>query len=235
MLGALGFTSGDFSITSHKLEDGVVFGVTLVNEKASGKIRVPDSILGFEVSEIVTFRGNDFITEIELGKNVNYFYPYAFGGMYSLEGFTVSSENGYITAIDGVVYEKLDNGKYSLTCYPYGRKDTAFYVAEGTVRLNSDCINSAMVEKLYLPESVNEVDYMAFELVSNLKEVYISSAIPPVITVEGYDVAQFEDNAFMLRFSNADVKFFVPAQAVEAYKNADGWKDFADKIFTVEE
>ena len=69
-----------------------------------------------------------------------------------------------------------------------------------------------------IPDSVTTIGYMAFYGCSALKEVFCKSAIPP----------RLGDNVFSTNIS--DRKIYVPTASVDAYKAADGWKEYADAI-----
>ena len=70
---------------------------------------------------------------------------------------------------------------------------------------------------LTFPNSLTDIGWGAFEECTNLTKVTFLSSTPPK-TVSG-----------LLYGSNINV-IYVPVQSVEAYKSANGWKDYADKI-----
>jgi len=70
-----------------------------------------------------------------------------------------------------------------------------------------------------IPDSVTTIGGYAFWYCSSLKEVYCKPTTPP--NLGAYSV--FGDNA-------SDRKIYVPTASVDAYKAADGWKEYADAI-----
>lgn len=73
-----------------------------------------------------------------------------------------------------------------------------------------------------IPNSVKEIGVMAFYACSSLTSVYCKATTPPKL-----DGSSLQNNASFL-------KIYVPKSkgsiVLEAYKSADGWKDYADMI-----
>ncbi len=87
-----------------------------------------------------------------------------------------------------------------------------------------------------IPNSVTEIGGAAFSDCSSLASVYCKAIIPPTLTPayisDGYTYYYtFSDNA-------SGRKIYVPASKddsiINAYKSADGWKDYADYIVEYE-
>lgn len=74
------------------------------------------------------------------------------------------------------------------------------------------------VHTLTIPARVTRIDFSAFDN-TGIKEVIVEALTPPA-TSEGE----------WYGFPETITSISVPAQAVEAYKTAEGWKKFADKI-----
>lgn len=69
-----------------------------------------------------------------------------------------------------------------------------------------------------IPASVTNIDTLAFSYCLALERVIINAQTPP--TVGGVPFSN----------CNALTKIIVPVGCVDAYKNADGWSDYADLI-----
>ena len=83
------------------------------------------------------------------------------------------------------------------------------------VRAFRNCTSLTSIE---IPSGVTEIGNKAFEGCSGLKSMYLRSTTPPSLG--------------SLVFSYCPAVFYVPMEAVEAYKNAEGWSKYAsDRIF----
>ena len=78
------------------------------------------------------------------------------------------------------------------------------------------------LEKIELPANVTTVGYGTFCLCNNLVS----------ITLRSNTVLKYE-NWFESAYSLQEI--YVPAELLDNYKSADGWKNYADKIQAVED
>ena len=105
--------------------------------------------------------------------------------------------------------------------------DSAFYRCNGLTSVN-------------IPNSVTSIDYHAFWWCRNLASVSIGSGVTSIggaafalssrltsITVEAVTPPTLGDNAFN---GTNEAPIYVPASSVDAYKAADGWSFYADRI-----
>ena len=74
-----------------------------------------------------------------------------------------------------------------------------------------------------LPNNVTKIGEHTFSSCGSLESVYCKATTPPtaVLDVNGWE-------AFDVNTDNR--KIYVPHGSVEAYKNADGWRQYADDI-----
>lgn len=82
--------------------------------------------------------------------------------------------------------------------------------------------------KITLPASITAIEAYVFGYCPNLVEVYCKSTIVPDAIHSGNAYTSFWWHAFDYNAPNR--KIYVPAESVEAYKAADGWKEYADDI-----
>ena len=78
------------------------------------------------------------------------------------------------------------------------------------------------LESVTIPDSVTTIGSYAFYKCSSLTSVYCKATTPPV---GGYD---------MFSYNASGRKIYVPTEAVEAYKSASYWSDYADRIVAEE-
>ena len=69
-----------------------------------------------------------------------------------------------------------------------------------------------------IPDSVTEIREKAFWYCRSLTSVYCKATTPPA------------GDSYMFYSNASGRKIYVPMESVEAYKNAEGWSDYADAI-----
>ena len=75
------------------------------------------------------------------------------------------------------------------------------------------------IKNINIPSSVTSIDY-AFMYCYGIVRLSINNLIPPILAEDG--------------FSNApQLKIYVPAESVDAYKTASGWSQYESKIFAM--
>lgn len=79
----------------------------------------------------------------------------------------------------------------------------AFYACEELTRVE-------------LHDGIQSIDHMAFQACPELERIVCRSTTPPALVESALDSDQY-----------AVMTLYVPAEAVEAYRQADGWKNFA--------
>lgn len=90
-----------------------------------------------------------------------------------------------------------------------------------TIKSSAFC-NCNALENITIPASVTVMDNNAFESCTTLAIVHCKPTNVPNNTSNG---------SWMIFYNNAaDLKIYVPAESVNLYRNATGWKTIADKI-----
>lgn len=74
------------------------------------------------------------------------------------------------------------------------------------------------LKNITIPNSVSSIGEGAFWGCSALSEIYCISATPPIAY------------SHIFRYINSRAKIYVPRNSVEAYKSAEGWKEYAEDI-----
>ena len=98
------------------------------------------------------------------------------------------------------------------------RSLTSFEIPSGVTEIEGGAFSGcSSLTSIEIPSSVTEIGSDAFRRCSSLKSMYLRSTTPPSL---GSQV-----------FSSCPAVFYVPMEAVEAYKNAEGWSKYAsDRI-----
>ena len=129
------------------------------------------------------------------------------GGMTSFYGKFASADNRCLI-IDGVLKSFAPSGL------------TTYTIPDGVTSIGNYAFSWSCLERITIPDSVTEIGEGAFSRTDNLTSVYCKPTTPPRL----HRYIGFDTNA-------SGFKIYVPAESVDAYKNAEYWSDYADDIF----
>lgn len=79
--------------------------------------------------------------------------------------------------------------------------------------------NETGLERLVIPGTVKNIGSLAFAGCTGLNRVEVNAIIPPVLQTKVFDAKTLESATLI-----------VPGASLEAYKGAEGWKDFANIV-----
>ncbi len=96
---------------------------------------------------------------------------------------------------------------------------------EGIEVLDSACLYRTGINEITIPSTVTEMGWGVFFSCTSLAKVNVLATTPPVYN---------NNNAQFFYGCHADLVINVPKGSEEAYKNASGWSEYADKIVGVE-
>ena len=74
------------------------------------------------------------------------------------------------------------------------------------------------LQSLYLPATLTEIGERSFEDCKNLTSLYIAAPTPPTLSSDAFNVISNE------------LSIYIPAESVEAYKNAENWSEYSDRL-----
>ena len=150
------------------------------------------------------------LTSITIPDSVTSIGESAFAVCFSLPAFygKFASSDNRCLIVDGV-----------LNSFAIGCGATEFTVPNSVTSIGNDVFNSQYgLESITIPNSVTSIGDRAFSSCMRLTSVYCKPTTPPIGAT-----SMFNSNA-------SERKIYVPRNSVEAYKSADGWKDYADYI-----
>lgn len=144
------------------LEDGTACLYMFLPTDYQGEIVVPSEVDGITVTMIdeACFYETYSLTSVVIPATVTEIGPNAFLGCRSIEEFIVEEGNPYFTTENGVLY--ANNGEY-LICYPAGRTEESYQIADGVTEIAPGAFGFADDLKFVtLPEGVQFIDDWAF-------------------------------------------------------------------------
>ena len=178
-------------------------GVTTIGSSAFSDC---DSLTSVTIPNSVTTIGSGAfelcfsLTSVTIPNSVTTIGSSAFAGCSSLTSVTIG--NSVTTIGHGAFY-----GCSSLTSVTIGNSVTeiGYYAFSGCFSLTS----------VTIPNSVTTIGYYAFSGCKNVKQITSEAVTPPICSAGSFE-----------RVNRNECKLIVPKNSVDAYKKADGWKEF---------
>ena len=163
---------------------------------------VKQVIIGDGVTTIggSAFSGCSSLTSLTIPNSVTDIGSSAFSGCSSLTSVTIGNS---VTTIGSGAFFSCS----SLTSVTIGNSVTeiGYYAFSGCSSLTSVTITN----------SVTTIGYYAFSGCKNVKQITVEAVTPPECSINTFDGVNTDE-----------CKLFVPKNSVDAYKKADGWKEF---------
>lgn len=103
----------------------------------------------------------------------------------------------------------------------FSNKLTKITIHENVTSIGEQAFFSNQLTNIEIPSNVTNIGKEAFHSNDNLRDVTIHAINPPTV-----------DSPFEL--NNANLKIYVPAQSVNAYKTTAEWSKYTDRIFPIQ-
>ena len=187
------------------------------------------------------------LQQLTIPKNVKYIAPLIVRNN-PITSIKVDPENTNYTSINGVLFNKTKNvlhtfpaayaTEYTIpesvdtigSCAFAGTSIKSVVFPKNLVHIVDDAFRGTRLTELVLPASLQSIGMYAFDMCTNLTKVTCYATTPPIMS-DGE--SEYKYHVF-LRVPVSDIPLYVPAESIEAYKNADQWKDFG-QILPIEQ
>ncbi len=170
-------------------------------------VNLPEGLL---IIESGLFQNCSNLEEIYIPNSVNTIEYNAFDGCKSLKTIDLPSK---IMIIPSAAF---------MNCSSL----SSIAIPENVIEINERAFKGcSSLSSIVIPENVTQIGNDAFRDCTSLSSVYLKAVTPPTLTLNTiYNRSmQFDNNA-------SSRKIYVPNNAVEAYKSAEGWSELADDI-----
>ena len=179
-------------LSSVELPDGLLkIGEYAFSNTILGKVTIPSSVTsigkgafysckwltkaiingGVDIKEN-TFERCDYLEEVEIGKNVKSISELAFTKCKKLKEISLSEDNKYFTADDGVLFDK---DKTILIIYPGGKNDWKYEIPTTVNTIGEYAFyENQNIGNLQIPDSVTSIKKYAFYNCTSLTALTIS-------------------------------------------------------------
>lgn len=171
------------------------------------EITIPSSVANIGKN---VFEGCSGLTEVSLPSSVTSMGTNVFNMCYNLTALEVSPENPVYCFEGGIMYNK---DKTTLCFCLQGRTEPVTIPSSVTRFEDFAFYRCSRLTDITIPSSVTSIGEYAFQLCSNLSTIYSLNPVPPATL----------PNCFSRIPGNATL--YVPQNAVEAYRNAEGWNE----------
>lgn len=208
--GQIAEVDGDLAekLISAGLAEKVIEGMSLVKGLVEGTITSITADMLEGVTEIAyhAFEACDLLKSVEIPSNVQEVGGYAFEEKSRLTSATISAERLRESCFEGCY--KLEN----LT------------LREGVEQLGDSCFERcSSLTNVEIPRSVTSIGTSCFGYCSRLVSVTVLATTPPTLDSDSF------------ASTSSDLKIYVPAESVDAYKAASGWSSYYSKIQAISE
>ncbi len=185
-------------------------------------IKLPE---GLKTIGDYAFYESDRLTSVALPEGLTAIKTRAFDSCSQLSTITLPA------GLKEIKYGAFSANKFTSIDIPRSVSDLGAYAFDFCNALTSVTLNEGLkiigtgtfehcesLESIRIPASVTSIEGSAFQNCKSLTEIIMLSATPP----------SMGDHVFGYSVANYTIK--VPAASLDAYKKANGWKDYADKI-----
>lgn len=233
---------GAFSNCTSMIAAGLGDGVTIGDNAFEGCTALIDVELyaGENATTIgeYAFKGCKSLSYVKFPDNITTIGDYAFSGCSKLTSIQLGKE---IRSLNNTVFENCPLKSVSITSNAFVSKNSSgintinkmvtvfgpdvqeYRIEEGITDIGSYAFEGCTgMTKIYLPSTLTEIRQGALQNCSALQSIVCDAVIPPACKGD------------VFKGVRKDISVEVPAQALEAYQEAEEWKDFFNTIVSNE-
>ena len=215
--------TGVYSLTTIDLSGAAIDGNYIDNNVFRDREKLTSIILPETLEYIndASFHNCDGLTTIDIPASVKRIWSNAFSycdNLTTLTGMEGLSESNMWAAWDVFNWTAITEPVYggSVFCYMPSNVTGEYEVPAGIKVITSDAMRDAQISAVTLPASVIDLGNDVFRGCHNLVDIYCYAATPPIC----------HEGSMEYDYDKSQATLHVPASAVEAYQNADEWRDF---------
>ena len=179
------------------------------------------------------------LQQLTIPKNVKYIAPLIVR-KNPITSINVHPENSNYTSIDGVLFNKNENilhtfpaayaTRYTIpesvdtigNCAFASTSIKSVIFPKNLVYIANEAFIGTNLTELILPASLQSIGMYAFDMCSSLTKVTCCATTPPIMS-DGE--SEYKYHVF-LRVPVSDIPLYVPTESVDAYEEANQWKEF---------
>jgi hypothetical protein len=179
-------------------------------------VTIPDAVTEIGVQAFANCTG---LTTVTIGNSVTEIDWYAFDGCTGLTSVTIPTsvtkiEKYAFSGCAGITELKFEDGEGVLTLGDDAFKDVTPAEAYFGRQMDFTAVPVSALETVEFGETVTDIADGAFKNATSLRTVTSRNTVPPTTD------DTFSDDTYL------DGTLYVPTPSIDAYKAADGWKNF---------
>ena len=169
---------------------------------------IPD---GVDVINSYAFIYCDEVISVTIGSGLSKLDDSVFRYSNKLESFQVSENNRCFSTIDGVLCNKT---KTKIVYFPYARSgaytipDDVYIIGEGAFAFSS-------LTSITMGPQLLRIDAFGLSLCKALSTIICHAVTPPLMDIKPFYGTECDE-----------ILLYVPAESIEAYREAEYWKEF---------
>ena len=168
------------------------------------------------------FSGCNALVEVKIPRQLTQLGYATFYNCNRLKNFTVEDGNPAYSAIDGVL---LDNKQETLIVYPRAKADTSYIVPTTVTSLEGRAFDGCRkLKTLEMGAHIATIGKNALFNCTGLNKIIIHATLPPLL----------QGDSPLKGINVATCRLHVPQSAIDAYRQAQLWQNFAT-ILPIEE
>ena len=111
---------------------------------------------------------------------------------------------------------KMKDWKYNYSPWYAYKSVKQVIIGDGVTTIGSSAFSGcSSLTSVTITNSVTTIGYYAFSGCKNVKQITVEAVTPPECSINTFDGV-----------NTKECKLFVPKNSIDAYKKADGWKEF---------
>ena len=151
-----------------------------IPDNFKGEYSIPETVNGLPVTRTwaVAFANQPELTSIHVPASLKDLYNSGtFRGTTNLKKFTVDEDNPEYCTLEGALYSK---DKKTICALPTADPPTEYVVPDNVEIIGSDVFLGYPFESVIMPDSVVEIEMLAFKDMENLKNVKMSNSLKEI-------------------------------------------------------
>ena len=197
--------------------EGTTYTLTIIGKTALAfcpdltEVSIPASVTSIENA---AFYKCISLRQVDIPHSVTHIEEQLFTYCYALTHIHVDNGNTAFCSVDGILFNK---GQTTLVRYPAGKAETAYTLPESVTRIDMEAFGHvAALTQVCIGSRVTHIGRFAFSGCTALRQLTVLAPVPPMLEKGVFNKV------------NRGIPVYVPATALEAYRAAEGWKEFTN-------